>query len=243
MLPFYFRSNTCDERVWRSVVLRNEYFLPERFTAHTTIIDVGAHIGSFAFAAAERGAGCVFAFEPDRSNHALAILNTRRYATIVNVTCAAVWRSDIAFDQLHFGGYEIRENLVNTGGGHVFAAGGQAIGAIAFDEIVDQATAGGTRRVRLVKLDCEGSEFPILLTSQRLHLIDEIVGEYHEMGDHVALPIPPMAGLPGYSRYAIADLESRLRQFGFDVRTGHRYGRRYGLFIARRERTACDDDR
>ena len=29
-------------------------------------------------------------------------------------------------------------------------------------------------------MDCEGSEFPILLTSRMLHLIDNIRGEFHE---------------------------------------------------------------
>jgi len=34
-------------------------------------------------------------------------------------------------------------------------------------------------RVRLLKIDCEGSEFPILYTSKMLEYVDEIVGELH----------------------------------------------------------------
>ena len=34
-------------------------------------------------------------------------------------------------------------------------------------------TEGGAGRVRLLKLDCEGAEWPILLTSQRLRLVNE----------------------------------------------------------------------
>ncbi len=30
-----------------------------------------------------------------------------------------------------------------------------------------------------MKIDCEGAEWPILLDSLRLYMIDEIIGEYH----------------------------------------------------------------
>jgi hypothetical protein len=40
--------------------------------------------------------------------------------------------------------------------------------------------AVGDGPVRLLKLDCEGSEWPILFTSRRLQQVREIVGEYHE---------------------------------------------------------------
>src|SRR5215213_2924677 len=53
---------------------------------------------------------------------------------------------------------------------------------VVIDDVVDLATNGGERRVRLLKLDCEGAEWPIVLTSRRLHLIDEIAGEFHELG-------------------------------------------------------------
>ena len=72
--------------------------------------------------------------------------------------------------------------IVNTGSGSVIWGGGEPVAKVAFDEIVDRVTNHGERRVRLLKLDCEGAEWPILLTSQRLDLIDEICGEFHEIG-------------------------------------------------------------
>ena len=46
---------------------------------------------------------------------------------------------------------------------------------VAFDEVMERVE----EPVSLVKLDCEGSEWPILLTSQMLHLVDSLCGEYH----------------------------------------------------------------
>ncbi len=43
--------------------------------------------------------------------------------------------------------------------------------------------ASGQRRIKLLKLDCEGAEHEIIRTSKLLHLIDEIVGEYHPPGN------------------------------------------------------------
>ena len=48
------------------------------------------------------------------------------------------------------------EGIVNTGNGSVVWGLGEPVAKIAFDEVVDLATNGGERRVRLLKLDCEG---------------------------------------------------------------------------------------
>ena len=71
---------------------------------------------------------------------------------------------------------------LNTGDGSVIWGEGEPVAKVAFDDVVDRVTNRGRRRVRLLKLDCEGAEWPIVLTSQRLELIDEIVGEFHEIG-------------------------------------------------------------
>src|SRR5205085_11350710 len=52
----------------------------------------------------------------------------------------------------------------------------QPVETIPLDEILC-----GFERVRFLKIDCEGSEFPILLTSRLLSRIECIVGEIHEV--------------------------------------------------------------
>ena len=185
-----FRSGTLDQLIFDSVVADNEYRLPERFEPDDVVVDVGAHIGSFAYAVVLRGGQHVWSIEPDRTNCALAAGHLRPYADqgYVRLMHAAVWRSDLNDDELRFDGYHAMqsypgmEGVVNTGGGSVLWGRGEPVAKIAFDVVVDLATNHGERRVRLLKLDCEGAEWPIVLSSRRLHLIDEIVGEFHELG-------------------------------------------------------------
>lgn len=186
-----FRPGTLDRMIFDGVVALDEYRLPERFEPDDVVVDVGAHIGSFAYAVVLRGGKHVWSIEPDRSNCAFAAEHLRPYVDqgSVRLMHAAVWRSDPNDDDLRFDGYHAfpqsypgMDGIVNTGGGSVVWGYGEPVAKIAFDDVVDLATTRGERRVRLLKLDCEGAEWPIVLTSRRLHLIDEIVGEFHELG-------------------------------------------------------------
>ena len=113
---------------------------------------------------------------------------------------------------------------------------GDPIDAIAFDRLIDRASDNGTRRIRLLKLDCEGSEWPILLTSERLHLIDQICGEFHEIGDHGGCPFR----IDGFERFREQELREHLTAHGFEVAC-HRdpYTHGLGLFFASNRHTAC----
>ena len=177
--------------VFDGVVALDEYRLPARFAPDDVVVDVGAHIGSFAYAVVMRGARHVWSIEPDPANCALATEHLRPYIDrgYVRLMQHAVWRSDPNDDELRFDGYHPfpqsfkgMEGIINTADGSVVWGVGQPVSKIAFDEVVDLVTNRGERRVRLLKLDCEGAEWPILLTSRRLHLIDEVVGEFHEIG-------------------------------------------------------------
>ncbi len=186
-----FRPDTLDQAIFNGVVVFNEYRLPARFDAGDVIIDVGSHIGSFAQAVLSRGCENVFCFEADCSNVAIAEVNLKAYiaAAHVRLMLGAVWRSDPNNDALYFDGYHNfpdsfpgMKGVINTGNGSVLWARGEPVKKIPFDEIVALVTHNGEKRVRLLKLDCEGSEWPILLTSRKLDLIDEICGEFHEIG-------------------------------------------------------------
>ena len=186
-----FRSGTLDHGIFNHVVLFNEYQLPDRFAPDDIVIDVGAHIGSFAEAVLLRGCRNVTCIEPDGSNFELAAVNLKPHIDngYLQLVRGAAWRSDGNTDQLYFDGHHAFPDsfpglggVINTGGGSVIWGGHEPVAKIAFDEIVDRVTENGKNRVRLLKLDCEGSEWPVLLTSQRLGLIDEICGEFHEIG-------------------------------------------------------------
>jgi FkbM family methyltransferase len=253
-----FRSNTPDRWIYNDVVRRNEYRLPDRFTASDVVIDVGAHIGTFAYAAVERGCRRVFSFEPDGENCRYATTHLQQYIDSgwVHLAQKAVWRSDENDDQLRFDGYhELDVSLTgvtgisNTGSGSVLWGKGDAVPKIALDQVIDEITANGAQRIRLLKLDCEGSEWPILLTSRRLHLVDEIVGEFHEIGGPFVEikedrpPNPIVFQTDSVTGFVLDELVRSLTEAGFEV-THHRHFRPdgrpegLGLFFAVRESVA-----
>lgn len=228
------RSGTNDAWVWQNVVHRNEYFVPESLSSEDAVVDVGLHIGSFSYLVLTRGAGRVFGFEVDRENCSLARFNLKHFGKRVFVVQGAVCRSDWNPKQLFFSGYPfLRNGILNTGGGNVGSQqGGRVVPAIPFDSIVDSIVQQGYTRIRLLKLDCEGSEYPILMTSKRLHLIDEVVGEYHELGhgaDDLEIPTSPI--MEEKKPLGAEILRECLAKNGFAVRLGNRVGR-IGKFLA-----------
>ena len=203
------RPDTIDRRIFREVVIHNEYQLPARFDPRDVVLDVGAHIGFFALAALRRGAGAVHCWEANPDNFRLLQANLRPYANRVRTSELAVWRSDRPTAYLHFHNATPR----NTGAGAVSTeADGLMVAARAFDDLIAGAVGDG-RRVRLVKLDCEGSEWPILFTSRMLHVVDSLRGEYHWVD-----AVGPFA-VAGYPQFTPAVLERFLSEQGFRVRT------------------------
>jgi FkbM family methyltransferase len=250
-----FRNGTLDKAIFNGVVVFNEYRLPPSFASGDIVIDVGAHIGAFAEAVVSRGCRKVYCIEPDRTNFEIAAENLRPYIEDghVQLVWGAAWRSDRNTDELYFDGYHPfpksftgMEGVLNTGNGSVVWGSGEPVAKVAFDGIVDLVTNHGEHPVRLLKLDCEGAEWPILLTSQRLDLISEICGEFHEIGGQfleISEDRPakePVFSFANVQKFTIDVLVEYLSDAGFTV-TYRRHTRPtgsiegLGLFFATRE--------
>jgi FkbM family methyltransferase len=230
--PFYTRPDTMDAEIRDEVVWGREYRLPDRFAATDVMIDIGTHIGSFSFACLVRGAGAAAAFEVDPRNHALAATNLARFGHRSELYHKAVWRSDGRHSDLRF---NASQNPLNTGGGGVHdLRGGVPVPWVALDDVITGLTARrGVGRVRMIKIDCEGSEFPILFTATKLHLVDEICGEYHEIPDHHT--IPEHYRVDGWDRFNRHTLTELLTRNGFAVERVDG-GNTLGLFFAKRRK-------
>jgi len=213
--PFHGRPGTLDRAIHRAVVIDNEYRLPPRFEATDLVIDVGGHVGSFATACLLRGAGRVVAFEPVPSNHAILALNLARFGGRAVAHLGAVWRSDAPPTRLY---HVTSADPSNTGGGNMFGAAtpaGLSAPAVPLDDAVAAAlAASGCDRVRMLKLDCEGSEYPVLLTATCLGQIDEVCGEYHQVLDPI-----PAAKVGSHVAYGRDTLVGHLTSLGFAVAT------------------------
>lgn len=225
-LRTHFRArNQCErELILDSVGLWDEYGVEQMdFAPADVILDIGAHVGMFSYMCHLRGSRAIFAYEPETTNFERLTRHLRDLEGIA-ILNLAVFRSDQPPTTLVHSGY-LGEN---TGGGNVVLRGAlveivtqelnssapspQRVETIALDEILEKF-----ERVRLLKLDCEASEFPILLTSQLLGRVDEIIGEYHEISPQVYTMLDPAAQIEHFSEYRFEQLVTRLEQFGFQV--------------------------
>ncbi|MBL8796782.1 MAG: FkbM family methyltransferase [Planctomycetia bacterium] len=222
------RPGGTDRRVFRTVVMGNEYRLPARFGPHDVVLDIGAQTGSFACAVLRRGAGTVYCCEADEGACRLLKENLEPYGARARAIHGAVWKSDARTPLVHF--HRTHDTEAGTGRVTDFDVG-IAVPVIRFDELVEQIGRQHPRGIRLLKLDCAGSEWPILLTSSTLPRIDAICGEYH-LGD-----FPAVFQVPGHACFTTALLQEYLQGQGFNVKVEHsEHDPRTGLFFAQNRR-------
>lgn len=229
---FYARPETYDARIFEDVAVNNEYNLPERFNNTDTIIDIGAHIGSFSYAALMRGAGKVYSYEAHPVNYGITVQNLAKFGNRAVCSNLAVWRSDeperTLYNDVLNGPYQ-----PNTGGISVLWNNeGVPIGTVSLDELLLAASHGLEKSVRLLKLDCEGSEYPILFTAKYLYVVQEICGEYHEIEPERVPARAVVGNRPElFNRYGLKEF---LEAQGYSVELKPQ-GEADGIFHARRE--------
>jgi FkbM family methyltransferase len=209
---FEIRHGTQDQEVFNQVVVENQYQLADSLPEHALIVDIGANIGAFAVACLLRGAGGVICFEPSPENFQQLANNLAPWPGKAACFNSGVWRSDL-------------EEPISFSAGHGTAAGccfpsklvagAPRTNSIGLDEIILQCTDNGSTRIQLLKIDAEYSEYPILYTAKRLHLVDEIIGEAHEFHEGCVSP-DLVYRHPSYQSNA-ADLARFLVDQGFRV--------------------------
>lgn len=166
---FSFRFGTQDLIVINEVIQKNEYGLPDSMLGET-VIDLGANIGCFAIACLWRGAKFVECYEPEDQNYEILCKNMEPYKNLTRCVKAAAWRSDENSDKLRLCGMEDGKTAMH----HCFGTG-QETTTKGLDEIIARFP-----EVDLLKLDIEGSEYPVLYTSKTLATkVKRIVGELH----------------------------------------------------------------
>jgi FkbM family methyltransferase len=225
-LPRPLRTGNLFEAqyVVASVVSRDEYQVGgEPLAPGDVVVDIGAHIGSFSYLCHRLGSRAIHAYEPDERNFRLLEANVGDLAG-VHLSRMAVWRSDgeDPDDLLRQSGPDGMNTGANTvmGAGHAVDFGQQSIagtaacdrstGSIPLDRILERFAG-----VRILKLDCEGSEFPILLTSRMLGRVGRIVAEVHEFGAAMMDGLDRRGRVDGYAEYRLAGLVDWLAWFGF----------------------------
>jgi FkbM family methyltransferase len=203
-IQFRIRADDNDRWIVEEVWVKKIYALPGfEIQSDDTVIDIGAHVGSFSvFAASRARSGRVICFEPFKESYDLLNHN----AALNNVTLAAVHKavggksgvvtlyfskSDTCRNSLYFK----QEEFVQ-------------VECVALEDIFRTYEIANCN---FLKIDCEGAEFDILLGAPPaiLERIDKIALEYHDafVGFPDALP-------KGYHHGV---LQTFLEQRGFRV--------------------------
>jgi len=214
-----YRKGTADEAVIAQSFDRDIFFprVPEyRPQDGDVVIDIGAHIGAFAILAASRvGAGRVHAIEASEDTYNLLRINVAlNRCTNVATHRLAVTDRDGTGRLLHGRrnwGYSIAKR---------FARGAETVASSTLSTFLEQQRIG---QCSFLKLNCEGAEFPILLSSSPAVLgrIELALVLYH---------------CDLWTDNSLADLVSHLHSAGFQCAIRERSEHR-GWLIATRPRS------
>lgn len=146
-----------------------------------TVMDIGAGIGEFSIQAAYGKQNVVvYAFEPFPGSFALLMENLAlNKMDHVQAYQQAVWRKtgqlrlDIAIGEpLQFSSYN-----PNT---HVAGDSGLYVDGVSLEFALSKLNI---TRLDLLKMDCEGAEYEILLNTppEKLRMVERIIMEYHDL--------------------------------------------------------------
>lgn len=177
--PIVCRYGTQDFLAVSEVYEQNEYELPDQFEPGSVIIDIGAHIGTFARACLDRGAHLVYCFEPDEWNRTLLLLNTDDYQDRIRIDSRAVWSDTGSLLLVDKGEYTAMHYCIPLSKD----APSQKTTEIRCLGIRDLLGLVGAhhRPIDLLKIDAEGAEVPILdaATTESMNNVQKIIGEIH----------------------------------------------------------------
>jgi FkbM family methyltransferase len=227
-LYFDLWGQPAHKDIWLRITRQNEYRFAAAYTSDDVAVDVGACVGAAAMALLLRGMAHVFCVEPMEGNLVRLEANLASYRSKVTILPAAAWRSDQSLPTVPLYPRADCPDCSTVLNSYIPQEGGGAVPAVPFDDVIRSAAASAGGRVRLVKIDAEGAEYPCLLTSQALDLVDEIIGEWHRQEQ-----IPDHARVGDIAVYNEAVLTGCLEAAGFNVTLEH-FSAGHGLFWARR---------
>lgn len=217
---WHFRPDTQDEFIVNEVYVSNCYRLPDDLSGKV-VVDIGANVGAFTIACLDRGAEHVYAYEPDHGNFCALREHVQSHSRGSNVSLYN------AFVVRGLGGklpvpsdYENCDGVFLTGAVSHFGTYERYKNAEKLD-MVDAISASEIQLVNgciWVKLDCEGSEYEILLSDLPWDRIERVFGECHDLIDgRLSQNTAPVYINLGEVEISRRTIQSRLESVGYSV--------------------------
>tara|TARA_R110000868_G_scaffold179968_4_gene420464 strand:+ start:474 stop:1085 length:612 start_codon:yes stop_codon:yes gene_type:complete len=145
------------------------------FKEEDIIIDIGMNIGDFSITACLLGCKNVISFEVSKMACEKAKINIENigFSNFIKINNKAVWKSGVKEEVRYNKWEEGHETLIVNKTGDIIAE------STSLDEILENLDI-----VKFLKVDCEYSEYPILMTSRLLSKkVKEIAIECHRLKD------------------------------------------------------------
>jgi len=201
-LTVTIRRNLWDARILQEIFLSKPYIQDLVIAPNSNIVDIGGYIGDFSlYAVKVLNAARVIVYEPSPKNFELLTRNiaNNHYESRITAVNMAVSDADSlmmnidapATKQVNVSAYDLQEPTTAS--------------AVRCATLAGLMAEHDLQRVDLLKLDCEGGEYPILLSAPPgvLERIRNIAFEYHEV--------------EGFERL-LANVQAKLQTAGFILR-------------------------
>ena len=174
------------ELITREINIASEYNFEELdFKPGDVVIDIGANVGMVSIYLAKVYPFLkIYSFEPIKLNYSNFVQNIQKNeipdGTIIHERKAVTGdgRSvSLMFNPLNSGGSAVTDFNQK---GYIMKAEDQNIESITLNEIFEKYDI---KKVKLLKIDCEGAEYEILrnCSTQNLKKIEHLRGEFHEL--------------------------------------------------------------
>lgn len=187
----FFIRNNFDAGALREIVIQDHYKLSQ-IKKDDIIVDIGAHIGIFSIMAAKRGSK-VLSYEPVPDNFSLLEKNIElnhmtNIKPINKAVCSAVGKRKISLEPVNFGGH----SFYSSSGSFI------EIECVNLEKIL---TENNLEKIDLLKIDCEGAEYEILLKTKEkaMKKINKIAMEYHTIKGHNIEELVSFLGKNGFA--------------------------------------------
>jgi len=179
-LKYTVRTGTIDLGILDEIVVRKTYFPREiSFKDAKTIVDIGAHIGIFCITSTKLvSKTCkIIAIEPEENNFKLLQRNiANNKITTIQLQRGAVWKNSTN---------RMMDISLTNNAAHSFFFGKdcgrkQLVQTLTLSDIMKKFDV---KRIDILKMDCEGSEYDILMNCSRalMSKIGSIILEYHKL--------------------------------------------------------------
>lgn len=150
------------------------------FESNDVILDIGGHVGMVSIYLAKKYPFVqIFTFEPSYDNYC----NLQENITINNISNIIAYNQAVTKDGRNAG---MTVAHSNTGGGGLSELplpetrlpdySYYTVASTILDNFMD---TNNISKCKLLKIDCEGGEYEILLNSNKLNCIDYLSGEFH----------------------------------------------------------------